>query len=120
MLIFDIDPGDSGSDQEAIDACKQLYMELKMAAPGADVQNREMPGIAQHRSIIAAITTIVIAGEKLGVFKDIYDAAKAWLASRPHPNAEVTVHLPDGTVFKLSNASPERAIQFYQQVKATS
>lgn len=120
MLILEIDPGEGGSTQEAIDACQTLLAELKMAAPEAEVQNREMPGIAQHRSIIAAVTTIVVAGEKLGVFKDIYGVVKTWIASRPHPTAEVTVHLPDGAEFKLSGASPEQAIQFYQQVKAKS
>jgi len=120
MLILEIDPGEGESTQDAIDACKQLVIDLTMAAPEAEIQNREIPGIAQHRSIIAGITTIVVAGEKLGVFKEIYSVAKAWIASRPHPTAEVTVHLPDGSEFKLSGASPEQAIQFYQQVKATS
>ena len=118
MLVLEIDPGAGGSAQEAIDACQQLLIELKMNSPEADIENREVPGIAQHRSIIAAITTVVVAGEKLGVFKDIFEAVKTWLASRPHPTAEVTIHGPNGSTLVISNASPEQAIQWFEQLKA--
>jgi hypothetical protein len=109
MLIFELDPGPVRSSQEAARACEQLYLDLKMNAPEADIAKRQTPEVAEHREFVTLLTTLVATGVKLGVFAGLFNVLKAWLANRP--KAEVTITYPDGSSLKVSNATLDQALK---------
>jgi hypothetical protein len=112
MLTIEINPGD-GERKQAAEACQQLYLDLKMSAPEAEIAKVETPAIAGHRELVTIITALVVTGVKLGVFAGMLDVLKTWLASRP--KAKITIKLKNGSELELSGMSPEEAMGFLKQ-----
>ncbi|MGO4881382.1 MAG: hypothetical protein ACLP59_11230 [Bryobacteraceae bacterium] len=111
-MILQIDPG-ADSQHEAAQACQQLYLDLKMSAPEADIAKQQTQGIAEHRELITVLSTLVVSGIKLGVFSGMFQAVKTWLDNRP--TAEVTLKAKDGSELKISKVTPEQAFEFFKQ-----
>jgi ferric-dicitrate binding protein FerR (iron transport regulator) len=112
MLTIEIDPGDVESKQAAA-ACQQLFLELKMSAPEAEIARSETPAIVGHRELVTILTTLVVTGVKLGVFAGMLEVLKTWLANRP--KATIKVKLKDGSELELSGVSQEQAIEMFKQ-----
>ena len=116
MLVLEIDPGAGQSKREAADACQQLYMDLKMSTPEAEIAKQETPGIAEHREFLTILSTLVVTGVQLGAFTGMFQIVKTWLDNRP--TAEITLKGKDGSELKMSKVTPEQAIKFFEQHNA--
>jgi hypothetical protein len=113
MLTIEVHPEASASRREAQNATQQLYLELKMLAPEAVIEKQETAAIAEGREVIAGLTTLVLAGVKLGVFTGMFQIWKTWLSKRP--KAEITLRAKNGAELKISNATPEQAIKLFEE-----
>ena len=115
MLAVEVDTGAPRNSREAKESYEQLLFELEMFSPGAIIEKPEASAIAEHR-FVAEVTGFLIAGVKLGVFSGIVGICKTWLKSRP--KAELTLRGKDGSEIRITNATPEQAIELFAKQNA--
>lgn len=111
MVTVKVEPGTAADSNAAQEALEELFLEMRLTAPEAEITPAVAPAIAADREPITLLTTLIMGGIKMGVFAGIYNVWKDWLASRPH--AEITMQGKNGTTLKITNASPEQALKFF-------
>jgi hypothetical protein len=111
MITVKVEPGTREDSNATQDALEQLYLEMKLAAPEAEIAPEMAPAIAENREPITVLTTLIVSGIKLGVFAGIFKVWTTWLENRPH--AEITIQGKNGATLKINSADPEQAMRFF-------
>jgi hypothetical protein len=116
MLTLTVDPGVSAS-REAAEACRELYMELRIGLNEGQVSLVPVGVMSTQRSMGLEFGNLILTGINLGVFAALYQMIKTFLENRP--TAEVTIKSVDGRFeFKASKVPLKRAAEMYQQYLA--
>jgi len=100
-------------DRELEQACRDLYLDLKIQMEEGEVQPDRPVGVADQRTGLELFHQLIMTGINLGVFTAAYNVIKLWLDSRP--TCEATITYPDGFQLKISKISLEEAKKLHEQ-----
>lgn len=100
-------------DRELAEACRDLYLDLKLQVEEGEVETDRGAGVATHRGGLELFHQLILTGTSVGVFTGAYNLIKLWLDNRP--TCEATITYPDGFQLKVSKLTLEQAKSLHQE-----